>query len=599
MADRNNFRFLVDPMKLKDVLWPDVKFYRKQRDIIYSVWDNDETDVVAGNMLGKDFVSAFIALAFYLTRSPCRVVTTSVDATQLEGVLWGEIRRFIQTSRFPLSHLDGGPLLINHLHIRKVYTNGSRRGEVDPTSYLIGRVAAKGEGMLGHHVEDVGDGVPRTLFMADEASGVDDENWKVTDSWARRKLAIGNPYPCSNFFFRAVEGGTDPESGAVDKGGDIPRPERDPRGGFYRRVIQITAEDSPNVQYSKAEVAAGKPPSGKVIVPGVLPYDDYVKRHSLWDEVRKCIGLWGKFWRGADLLLYPPHWLNRAELLSEILAASGVERRAEGMGVDPAEGGDRSSWSIVDRYGLMFQTAAKTPNTTVVRTTTMALMREFDLQPDQVCFDAGGGKEHADSLRDDFGLPVRTVRFGVPYAEDPRRGTTSLKKRLGLIEGRYAYKNTRAMMYHTVRMLMDPARASTAVAKKKLRERVGDTSNLDRADEVRHLLRGVRGLEGALSGPDGEKLRAEEEAAENDPLNGFAIPAEYHELRRQMSLIPLTYDNDSRLYVIPKDKPNRENEYRGQTLKKLLGCSPDELDSLVLAVHAMVEKPRRIEAGAI
>lgn len=43
---------VVDPMRLKDELWPDVVFYRQQREIIYSVAENDETIVVAGNMLG-------------------------------------------------------------------------------------------------------------------------------------------------------------------------------------------------------------------------------------------------------------------------------------------------------------------------------------------------------------------------------------------------------------------------------------------------------------------------------------------------------------------------------------------------------------------
>jgi hypothetical protein len=64
--------------------------------------------------------------------------------------------------------------------------------------------------MLGHHVADIGDGVPRTLFCSDESSGVEDVNWNRADTWAKRKLAIGNPYTPkggTNFFKRAVEGG--------------------------------------------------------------------------------------------------------------------------------------------------------------------------------------------------------------------------------------------------------------------------------------------------------------------------------------------------------------------------------------------------------
>ncbi len=195
---------VIDPLKLGRELWPDVRFYSKQQEIIYSVWDNDETFVPAGNMLGKDFVAGFITLAFFLTRSPCRVVTTSADYAQLESVLWGEIRRFILTSKYPLEKEKNGPLVVNHLHLRKWDTVKKAPCGI---SYVIGRVASKGEGMLGHHVAETGDGIPRTLFIADEASGVEDVAYERADTWAKRKLIIGNPYPCTNFFYRGCRDG--------------------------------------------------------------------------------------------------------------------------------------------------------------------------------------------------------------------------------------------------------------------------------------------------------------------------------------------------------------------------------------------------------
>jgi hypothetical protein len=170
-----------------------------------SVRDNDETFVYAGNMLGKDFVAALSVLWFFLTRHPCRVVTTSVDHTQLEGVLWGEIRRFIQSAKYPLDSNQGGPLVVNHLHLRKMV-----KGKMCGLSYLLGRVAARGEGMLGHHIARVGDGIPRTLLAIDEASGVEDINYERGDTWAERKLVIGNPYPPAlgcTFFKKACKAG--------------------------------------------------------------------------------------------------------------------------------------------------------------------------------------------------------------------------------------------------------------------------------------------------------------------------------------------------------------------------------------------------------
>jgi hypothetical protein len=41
-----------DPLQLAEIMWPGVRFYDKQREILQSVVDNDETVVVAGHMLG-------------------------------------------------------------------------------------------------------------------------------------------------------------------------------------------------------------------------------------------------------------------------------------------------------------------------------------------------------------------------------------------------------------------------------------------------------------------------------------------------------------------------------------------------------------------
>ncbi len=46
------FRELTDPIKFGKLLWPNVQFYKQQREIIESVWQNDETFVPAANMMG-------------------------------------------------------------------------------------------------------------------------------------------------------------------------------------------------------------------------------------------------------------------------------------------------------------------------------------------------------------------------------------------------------------------------------------------------------------------------------------------------------------------------------------------------------------------
>jgi hypothetical protein len=174
-------------------------------------------------MLGKDFVAGFIAVVGFLMHPVCRIVTTSVKDDHLR-VLWGEIGRFIQSARVPLDSTKGGPLILNHRDIRKVHLPGVvlpdgrivTEREVCSISYLRGMVSEKGEGMAGHHA-------PWTLIIIDEASGVDDLVYTQADTWARRKLIIGNPNPCppTHFFYKGCEGGdlyADQENANLAKG---------------------------------------------------------------------------------------------------------------------------------------------------------------------------------------------------------------------------------------------------------------------------------------------------------------------------------------------------------------------------------------------
>lgn len=483
-------------------LWPKVRFYSKQREIIRSVWENDRTVVPAGHMLGKDFVSAFIVLAFFLTRSPCRIITTSVDGYQLEGVLWGEIRNFIQTAAAPLTVEKGGPLIVNHMHIRKLV-----RGEACGLSYILGRVAEKGEGLSGHHIAKTGDGVPRTLAVADESSGVAQAILEKLPEWANRLLLIGNPYECQNDFRWDVDG--DKYTGRV--GGDLRRPSGI---GFSRKVIRVTAEDSPNVQYALAEKAKGLSISNTIVLRGVLPYEDYLYRRQNWDPKKQAAGLDAQFYRGPEVMLFPPEWL----------ASSGAIQRKEFklrryMGIDTAEGGDNTAFVVIDDDGIVDALSLKTPDTMVIVSRALAMMRKHKIDPKDVFFDrGGGGKQIADRLRQ-LKKPVRTVAFS-------ESANPLVKKRSRVSkEGRTTYKNRRAEMYWAIREAMQ---------------------------------------------------------------SGFAIPHQYSDIHRQLSIIPLTYNDREQAEIIPK-----------RQLVKILGRSPDEADALALAVFAKKCADVRSKVGVL
>jgi len=521
---------LQNPLLFKEVCWPDIKFYDKQVEIIQSVIKNDCTLVPAGNQLGKDFISAFIVLWFFCSRSPCKVVTSSADYSQLKNVLWGEIHRFISTSEIPL------PIIVNEMELYQRNSKGDRLQHC----YVTAKVPKKGEGVLGHHLERGPGGYPRTLFVADEASGAEDEAREKALTWAHRDLSIGNCFTCNNYFFRETEEG------------DLPSGWKD---HHYRKVIRITAEDSPNVRLARAEISKGKEPSNKILIPGILDYQTYQKRRETWDVVRQTISLDAQFYKGAQVLLFPPDWLDRAERIAEAAAKKRkglrtAQQPKRALGIDSAEGNDNSSWCEVDEWGMLSLESEKTENTTLIPEKTILIGEKAKIPPERWLFDrGGGGKQHADLLRK-LGYHVQTIGFGEAVS-DPNQHeklTTfkSVQERLEQKEDKYIYKNRRAELYGGLRNLLDP-----------------------------------------LLNPQGFGLPAE-------ILNRKRVDGG-PSLRDQLAVIPLLYDDEGRLYLPPKRTDSKTKE----SLSDILGCSPDEADALVLAVFGLTFKPKFVIRGLL
>lgn len=199
---------LEDPVKFAKFFWPDITFYNKQREILYAMRESDETIVVAGNMLGKDFVAGYLVISFFLypklympevdLKCECcggmqtRVVTTSVKDDHLR-ILWGEMGKFVRACNWPMQHFNGGPLVCNFRDIYKVV-----KGQQCRMSYVKGMTSEKGEAMAGHHAH-------YNLLVIDEASGVEDIVYEQSETWAKRKLIFGNPNPCApTHFFRKL-----------------------------------------------------------------------------------------------------------------------------------------------------------------------------------------------------------------------------------------------------------------------------------------------------------------------------------------------------------------------------------------------------------
>jgi hypothetical protein len=202
---------------LKEALWPDTRFWSKQVEVVESVCCDKETFVPAAHEMGKDFIAGFLVPACFIVcaakRVQCKILTSSATEKHL-GNLWGEIDRFIRTSRVPLKVEDGGELIYNHQYLGRV--GGADRtgggwfpgGPVpEKDSYVISAVVTSdynGTGLSGHHA-------PWTLFVGDECSGMSSAAYEAAQGWAEHMLLIGNPYPTTggaeHFFKSGVTAG--------------------------------------------------------------------------------------------------------------------------------------------------------------------------------------------------------------------------------------------------------------------------------------------------------------------------------------------------------------------------------------------------------
>lgn len=369
---------------------------------------------------------------------------------------------------------------------------------------------------------------------------------------------------------------------------------------YHRRVLKIRAQDSPNVRRGlilkerHPDWSLDKLDEQSRLVPGVLGYSEYVTRRATWDKVRQAVGLDAEFWEGAELLLFPPDWLTRAaqaDFLSRCLRSP-----TEALGIDPAEGGDKTSMAAVNRWGLKELVSRQTPNTAAITGEVIAFVRKHGVPWSKVAFDrGGGGKQHADRLIEQGYRGVRTVAFGESPQLELKRGLYQIEHRKDMKQEAYAYVNLRAQMYHELSQLLDPAGWVDGFP--DVMASIDDLGNLP--DVPQQPLPGETEEEFVRRKARlaGQKLRANA---------GFAMPDQdepYAELRRQLAVMPKLTDEEGRYWMLPKQlktgKVQSSAKDRVKTLVEIIGHSPDESDAVVLAVHALLHKGHRSVAGSV
>lgn len=149
---------------------------------------NDRIAIRSGHGVGKSAFLAWAILWWLLTRQPAKAACTANTSTQLYDVLWGELDLWYR--KLPEEFRDQLELKADYLVLKE-----------DPKqSFAVARTARKEqpEAFQGYHS-------PNMLFIADEASGVDDIIFEVgrgaMSSHGAKTLLTGNPTRTSGYFY--------------------------------------------------------------------------------------------------------------------------------------------------------------------------------------------------------------------------------------------------------------------------------------------------------------------------------------------------------------------------------------------------------------
>jgi hypothetical protein len=175
---------LRDPARFAKVFLG-ADLWAKQEEILRAVATKPRTAVKACHSSGKTRVAAIAAL-WWITRFPDGIVlTTAPTWTQVERLLWGDIRKVLAQARISYPKPNQTSLDLTR--------------EKGSPNYAMGLSTNEGVRFQGFH--------GKMLVIIDEAPGVDADIWEAIDG-ARaggdvRVLALGNPTEPGGPFHRA------------------------------------------------------------------------------------------------------------------------------------------------------------------------------------------------------------------------------------------------------------------------------------------------------------------------------------------------------------------------------------------------------------
>ena len=159
-----------------------------QRELLTKLLTEDRVSVRSGHGVGKTSALSWVMIWWMLFRDEPRIACTAPTSHQLNDALWGEVAKWHK--KMPIA-------LQSELEVKAERIEAKRNPR---EFYAVARTARKEqpEAFQGFHAGDM-------LFIADEASGVDDIIFEVGEGAMSTKgaktILTGNPTRTSGYFF--------------------------------------------------------------------------------------------------------------------------------------------------------------------------------------------------------------------------------------------------------------------------------------------------------------------------------------------------------------------------------------------------------------
>lgn len=355
-----------DPINFFKAAWPNIYLWDKLEEICKQIVINRRVVVPSGHGIGKTWLMARIALWFLYCYYPSKVITSAPTWSQVELLLWSEIKSAYNTCQFPL----GGRLLESQLKIEEDWfaIGLSTRGKASDREFGTPK-------FQGFHSENL-------LILLDEAPGIEPEIWTSVETLItgtnNKILAIGNPTSPSGKFYEAC------------------------KSPLWHKV-EVSSFSHPNVIEKQ------------ILVPGAVTREWITERREEWGEDSP---LWkakvlGQFPDEGNDTLIPLSWAEGC--VSLVLSEEGEKK----LGIDVARfGSDMTVFCFI--FGQVVQPLEAINKKDTNYTTGRVKILHGDNSFDYIGVDdTGVGGGVTDGLKDSD-IYVDPVNFGSSAIESDR-----------------------------------------------------------------------------------------------------------------------------------------------------------------------------------